>query len=195
MVAALVLLFAMAVDWYSTKSGEEARRIEKISDPSGAQAGEVERTVEEEARLKGEGAERNAWQTSAFVDDLILLALIATVGLALAAGFFRAADRRFEPPLTPTALAACAAGVAGLLVAYRVAQQPGFDGATTIQAGVPLALTLLGVITLACAAGMRAEAAGTAFKELPPDPTDRGDDDRGAARERREEQRRRERPA
>ena len=33
-VAALVLLFVMALDWYSADAGKEARRIEELSQPA-----------------------------------------------------------------------------------------------------------------------------------------------------------------
>ena len=42
-IAALALLFVSAVDWYSTVAGDEARRIQGLSDPAGALGGEVER--------------------------------------------------------------------------------------------------------------------------------------------------------
>jgi hypothetical protein len=61
-----------------------------------------------------------------------------------------------------------AAAVTALLVLYRVIQEPGFDEVNTIEFGVPLALAVLGVITLACAASMRAEETGTEFREMRP---------------------------
>ena len=110
----------MALDWYSTVAGKEARRIEVLSQPSGA-AGQVEREVRETARFAAEGAERNAWQVTGAVDRIILLGLLATVLLALGAAYLRAAGKRFRPPSTPSALAAVAAvrGQAG-----RLADQP-----------------------------------------------------------------------
>ena len=91
--------------------------------------------------------------------------LLATVVLALAAAYLRAAGKRFDPPVTPSALAALSAVVAGLLVAYRILQEPGFDDATVVKAGAPLALVVLGVIALAGRAAVRAEEAGTAWDE------------------------------
>jgi hypothetical protein len=36
-------------------------------------------------------------------------------------------------------------------------QEPGLDDVTTVQAGAPVALAVLGVIAFACAASLRAE--------------------------------------
>lgn len=167
MAAALALLFAMAADWYSTKQGHEARRIEGISEPSGALGGEVEREVQKRAREAAEGEETNAWQADGAVDRLILMVLIATALLALAAGFLRAAGRRFMPPLSPSGLAAMGAALGALLVVYRMLQEPGLDDATTVESGAPLALIALAAIAYAGAVAMRAEEAGAQFRELP----------------------------
>lgn len=168
--AALVLLLVMAMDWYSTASGEEARRIEAISNPSGSAGGQIERELQEDARLIAEGEELNAWQASGAVDRLILLGLLATVALAIAAAFLRAAGRRFEPPLSPSALAGLVGVVTALLVAYRAIQEPGLDAGTTVEAGLPLALVVLGVIGLAARGAMRAEEDGSAWPESAPEP-------------------------
>lgn len=164
-LAAFALLFVMAMDWYSTAAGEEARRIESISDPQGALGGEPERRVQEDASIAAEEQEKNAWQVSGAIDRVLLVMLLATVVLALAAAYLRAAGRRFDPPVTPSALAALSAVVAGLLGAYRILQEPGFDDATVVKAGAPLALVVLGVIALAGRAAVRAEEAGTAWDE------------------------------
>lgn len=165
MVAAIALLFVMGVDWYSTNAGDEARRIERFTKPEGGLGGEVSREVEERARAAAEGAEKNAFQVTAPTDRVILGGLLVSVLLGLAAGFMRAAARRFDPPLTPSALAAVVASATALLVAYRTVEQPGFDAATTVKPGAPLGLALLGVIALAGTAALRAEEAGTAWRE------------------------------
>ena len=163
-VAAFVLLFVMAMDWYSTAAGEEARRIESLADPQGsALGGEPERKVQEDASIAAEEAEMNAWQATGAIDRVLLVLLLATAFLTLAAAYLRAWGKRFSPPTTPSALAALAAVAAGLLVAYRIIQEPGFDEATVVKAGAPLALIVLGVIALAARAAVRAEAAGTAW--------------------------------
>jgi hypothetical protein len=170
LAAALVLLFVMAMDWYSTASGEEARRIEAISDPSSGAGGQIERKLQEDARLIAEGEETNAWQASGAVDRLILIGLLATVGLAIAAAFLRAAARRFDPPLTPSALAGLIAVLTALLVAYRTIQGPGLDAGATVEAGAPLGLVVLGVIGLAAWVAMRAEEDGSAWPDPAPTP-------------------------
>ena len=163
MACALGLLFVMALDWYSTTAGEEARRIERFTEPRGALGGEVPRDVEERARASAEDAEKNAFQVTGAIDRVILAALVATVVLALAAGFLRAASRRFEPPVTPSALAAACACATALLVGLRMIQQPGLDAGTTVKPGAPLALVVLGMIALSCVVALRAEEAGTAW--------------------------------
>jgi drug/metabolite transporter (DMT)-like permease len=172
LIAALALLLVMAADWYTTVQGAEARRIERLSTPRGALGGEVEREVKKRAAEAAERAERNAWQPAAGIDRVILIALLAAAGLAIVAAFARAANRRFEPPFTPSGMAGVAAAVAALLVLYRLIQQPGLDVGTEIKAGAPLALAVLGVIAFASSRALHAEEAGTAFREVkaPPGP-------------------------
>lgn len=164
-LAAFVLLFVMAMDWYSTAAGDEARRIESISDPQGALGGEPEREVQESASIAAEEQEKNAWQASGAIDRILVVLLLAAAVLALAAAYLRAAGKRFSPPATPSALAALAAVVAGLVVAYRSIQEPGLDDATVVKAGAPLALIVLGVIALAARAAVRQEEAGSAWDD------------------------------
>jgi drug/metabolite transporter (DMT)-like permease len=160
-LAALALLFVTAMDWYSTTSGEEARRIEELSDPEGAAGGEVEREVEESARIAAEGAEKNAWQVDAPIDRLILVGLLLSAALAVVAAFAAAREPRGEGEgprgLAPAGLAASVAAATALLVIYRILQEPGLDVSTTVKAGAPLALILLGVIALSGALTLRSE--------------------------------------
>lgn len=168
LLAAVALLFTMALDWYSTPQGQDARRLESLSQPQGALGGEISREVQDEARLAAQKAERNAWQQGGGIDRVILVALLLTAGLGVAAAFFRAAGRRFEPPWTPSSLTAIAAVITALLVAYRIVQEPGLDEATTIQAGAPLAVIVLGVLAFASGRGLRSEEQGNAFREPRP---------------------------
>jgi len=168
MIAALVLLLVMALDWYSTNLGEEARRQEKLAEPQGAEGGEIERRIDEDAPVVAENAENNAWQLDGAIDRVILLGLLATIVLAVGAAYLRAANRRFEPPLTPSALAAVSAAVTALLIAYRIIQEPGLDEATVVKEGAPLALIVLAVIALACRSALAREEAGTAWQEDAP---------------------------
>lgn len=169
MIAALALLLVMASDWYSTALGNEARQVQKNTQGNfSGEAGQDLRDANQDAKNIAEGEERNAWQADAFIDRVILLTLLATVALAVGAGFLRAAGRRFEPPLTPSSLAAVAAGVAALLVAYRIVQEPGLDNASNVKAGAPLAVIALGLIAFACSRGLKHEEEGQPFRELPP---------------------------
>ena len=167
MIAALVLLFVMALDWYGTTIGDEARRQEELAQPEGGEGGQIERGVKEDARLIGEREEDNAWQVDGVIDRVILFGLLATVLLAVGAAYLRAAARRFEPPLTPSALAAVAATGTALLIVYRIIQEPGLDERTVVKSGAPLSLIVLAVIALACRSAMAEEEAGTAWRELP----------------------------
>jgi drug/metabolite transporter (DMT)-like permease len=162
-LAALGLLFATAADWYSTKGGQQAREFEQ-SAPARGEGVELA----DDAAATAEGEERNAWQADAGIDRVILAGLLATSALAIFAAFMRAAGRRYEGGLSPTAWAGLAAALTALLVVYRVIQEPGFDDVTTIQVAAPLALGALGVIALASAASMRAEEKGTEFREMKP---------------------------
>jgi len=172
MIAALALLFVMALDWYGTNVGDEARRTQKLAQPQGAEGGEIERRVNEDARFVAQGEEKNAWQVDGAIDRLILIGLLATIVLAVGAAYLRAAARRFDPPLTPSGLAAVTATVTALLIAYRIIQEPGFDEATVVKSGAPLSLIVLAVIALACRSALAEEEAGTAWREdpAPPEP-------------------------
>jgi hypothetical protein len=153
LVAALALLFTTAMDWYSTASGDEARRIQGLASPSGALGGEVARNVREQARVAAEDQEKNAWQVRGAIDRLIQLGLIATFALAVIAAFGRAAGRGSGAALG----AALAAALTALLVAYRMFQEPGFNDSTTVKLGAPLALLVLGLLALASAQSLRAD--------------------------------------
>jgi hypothetical protein len=165
MLAALALVFVMALDWFSTAAGDEARRIEAISQPQGGAGGQVEREVRDRAGIAAEEAEHNAWQLEGLPKVLVPATLLATVVLTWVAGYLRMAGRRFGPPLTPTGMAALAAIGAAGVIAYLLLNEPGLDASTTVKAGPPAALVVLGVIALACRAAMREEEAGTAWRE------------------------------
>jgi peptidoglycan/LPS O-acetylase OafA/YrhL len=161
-VAALALLFTTAADWYSTASGEEARRIQEHARPDdGRSPGQVEREVEQDAGALAEAQERNAWQEDGTIDRIILICLLGTSALGVAAAFWRASGRGSDG-LGAVGLAGLAACVTALLVLYRIIQEPGFDELNTVKAGAPLALGVLGVMAFACATSLRDEPRGEA---------------------------------
>jgi hypothetical protein len=171
MVAALALLLVMATDWYSTTLGNDARQIQKISTPEkGAVANEAESLRRDDAKFLAQSQEKNAWQLDSGIDRLILVFLLGTIILAVGAAWLRAAGRRFEPPGTPSTAAAGLALLTGLLVVYRIIQEPGDDSITVVKAGAPIAVALLAVIALACRQAMRAEEDGSAWPEPAPEP-------------------------
>jgi hypothetical protein len=160
LAAALVLLLVMALDWYGTDAGNDARRIEQQATPSGALSGEVDRRLKQDAQIVADRAEDNAWQAEPFADRLILFALLAAVALAIAAAFLRAANAHFKPPLTPSALATIAGLGAVLLLAGRIAQKPNTDAGAVIKLGAPLGLVCAGALVLGSRAAWRVEREG-----------------------------------
>ena len=164
-VAALLLLLVMAMDWYGSHQADQARQIKASANPSGAEAGEVGRAVQQDAQAIIARDEKNAWQTSATIDRVLLAFLLLTVLLPLAAAALRADGRRFEPPFTPSAASAVTAVIAALLVAYRIIQKPGADSATTLKIGPALALIALAVVGLGSAAAFQKEADWAAMRQ------------------------------
>lgn len=157
--AALALLLIMAMDWYGTVSGDEARRIEALTeDSSGAAAGEVERRLNEDAREVAEQEESNAWQVDGTIDRVILVLMLAAAALTLLTVIARAAGARPTRGIGPGGLGALLGTVAAVLVAYRILQEPGFDQATTIKLGAPLGVVALAVMTLGMVSALRADA-------------------------------------
>jgi hypothetical protein len=163
LLAAFALLLVTAADWYSTKGGERAREFERNAPTRGEGA-----ELAEDAAATAESEERNAWQADAGIDRVILVAMLGTAALAVFAAFMRAAGRRYGERLSPTAWAGLAAALTALLVLYRIIQEPGFDAVTTVQAGAPIALGVLGVMAFACATSVRAEEEGTELREVEP---------------------------
>jgi hypothetical protein len=175
-VAALGLLLFMAMDWYSTPAGESFRDTEELFDPDSApqSAREGFRVEQEDARLAAEAEERNVWQVvfsggaNGVIDAVILVLLVATAVTALMAAAFRAAERPYRPPRTPSALAAVLAAVTGLLVVYRMIQEPGLDQASVVKLGAPLGLLALGLILYGALEAVRIEADETETDEHEP---------------------------
>ncbi len=158
LVGALALLLVMALDWYSTEQGDEARRIEEITEnPSGAQAGEIDRRLNEDARAVAEGEEKNAWQADAVIDRILLGLMLGAIVLAVLTAITRAAGAKPTQGLGPAGLAALLATAAALLVAYRIIQEPGLDAATHVKVGAPLALLPLAMIALGASWSLRAD--------------------------------------
>jgi len=170
MVAALALLLIMALDWYGTELGAEARRIEELQEPD--TPGAAERR--EDAANLAEGQERNAFQPDGFVDVLLMLALLATVLAGVAAAFLRAANRRFNPPFTPSGICVAAALVALVLTVFNSLEELGLSVGETVEAGAPLGLIALGAILFGASTALQAEERGTAWPE--PGPAGAGED-------------------
>jgi hypothetical protein len=170
MIAALALLLVMATDWYSTKLGEQARHDQSRILP------QLNRDDNpKESTLQGEFAdtqEKNAWQADALIDRLILIALVASVALALAGAWARAADRRvLIARWSPSALASVIGLVACAMLVYRILQPPGLNEAAVVKAGAPLGLLCAGLLTIGArvaARGEQAKKAGPGLISSPP---------------------------
>jgi hypothetical protein len=158
-VAALALLFTTAPVWYSTKAGDEARRIQQEAQPEeGAPTGQSEAEAEREAGAIADNAEKNAWEANETLDRVILIGLLLTSALGVFAGFWRASGRTARGP-GPYGLAGLVAFATALLVLYRILQEPGNDDLTTVKIGAPVALAVLGVFAFAAASSLRDEEA------------------------------------
>jgi hypothetical protein len=163
-VAALALLFTSSATWYSTKAGDEARRVQQEAAPDAGQpSGQAEAEVQREAGALADNAEKTAWEANATIDRVILIALLVTSALGVLAGFWRASGRPARG-LGPYALCGLVASVTALLVLYRIIQEPGLDALTVIKIGAPLTLAVLGVYAFAAATSLRYE---------PPEPEER----------------------
>lgn len=158
LVGALALLLVMAMDWYSTAQGDEARRIESITEGnSGAESGEIDRRLNEEARFVAEGEEKNAWQVDHVIDRILLGLMLAAIVLAVVTGLSRAAGAKPTQGLGPAGLTAIVATAAAVVVAYRIIQEPGVDAGTNVKAGAPLALLALALIALGSSSALKAD--------------------------------------
>jgi drug/metabolite transporter (DMT)-like permease len=171
LVAALALLLAMAPDWYTDKQGEQFRDVEQNLSPRFDQESvPSERVKEAEAAEKHE---KNAWQADALIDRAILLLLLASAGLAIAAAFLRAAGRSVGPP-SPSALASVTGLVASALIAYRIFQPPGLNVAAVVKWGAPLGLVCVGMVAIGSRIAVRSErerpAEEAARTDAPPSP-------------------------
>jgi hypothetical protein len=143
-LAALALVLAMSLDWYTTEQGEEFRRVEENAQSDR----QVDPEIDDRAAQAAENEEKTAWQADALIDRLILVACVIAFLGAVAAAFMRSAGRRPEPPWHPSAIATVA-GLAGtLLILYRMFQPPGLNDAAVIKAGAPLGLIAVGLVTI-----------------------------------------------
>ncbi len=94
MVAALALLLVMALDWYTTKIGEQARdTAAKIEPQLNNQTVPTESVKENQF---AETQEKNAWQATGLIDRVIALVLAAAAALAIVAAWARAAERKIR---------------------------------------------------------------------------------------------------
>ena len=155
-LAAMSLLFIMAGDWYSTVEGVEAREIESRAGQELPGSGLIDQGSVEDARVQAQKAERNAWQASSPLDVLVLIGLLVTVALAIAAAALRAAGRSFEPRRSPSALAGGAAIVAFVLVVLQAVARLDLDTSAVFQVGLPLGAVALGAIAVGSAMAVRA---------------------------------------
>ena len=172
-VAALVLLLVMATNWYGSHEADLARQLGNAANIGGAEAGEVGRAVKADADRIIARDEKNPWQERATVDRVLLVLLLLAVALPLIAAAVAAAGSRSK---TPTALAALAAVAAAVLLAYRIVNQPGNNGETTVKTGALLGLAMLALIGIGSVWAYQREPAPEAAGEdaTPPHEPDTG---------------------
>jgi uncharacterized membrane protein YraQ (UPF0718 family) len=151
LVAALALLLVMAPDWYTDKTGEQDRFFQKNVVPQ--LNTQSEPSVSEQSAEAAEAHEKNAWQASGAIDRVILIGLLATIVLALAAAYLRAAGR----PRGPSPLATLTGVVTAALIAYRIVQPPGLNEAAVVKWGAPAGLVCVGLIAFGSRLATRAE--------------------------------------
>jgi hypothetical protein len=164
-VLALALLFVMSLLWYSTVQGDQCRQAGTLAPASGVNGTAARSAVQRSARECEAKYDKTAWQASGGIDRVILIVLLAAIVSAVAAAFLRAADRRFQPPLTPSAVAAGLALVGALLVLYRILQPPGFNPSAVVKAGAPIGLVCVGLLAIAARGAVMAE------RERPAEPS------------------------
>jgi hypothetical protein len=164
LIAALLLLLAMAPDWWTDKVGELRRDNQEKVLPSLDR--EVQPSLSDQAGDAAEQREKNAWQASAAIDRVILILLLATAGLAIAAAFRRAAGR---PPGTPSlsGLATVTGLAAALMIAYRILQPPGLNEAAVVKWGAPAGLVCVALVALGSRIATLEERKAPAEEESP----------------------------
>ena len=126
LVSALALLLAMAPDWWTDKVGQQDRYYQHQIAPQ--INNQQEPSQSQELASDASHREKNAWQAPGAIDKLILVLLLASAGLAIAAAFIRAGGRR-GPPLS--AYATIVGLIASVLIAYRIIR----DGTTCEDPG------------------------------------------------------------
>jgi len=146
LVAALALLLVMPMTWYTTKAAEQLRQESTQFLPS--VNNDLTPSPSAEAAQAAAAKEKNAYRAGGLVDRVALVAMIAAAALAIAAAFLRAAGRRFDSRLTPSAIATYAGLAACVLLAFRIIDPPGLHAAAVVKAPVPLALLSVGALAL-----------------------------------------------
>lgn len=156
LAALALLLVTVGVDWYGTALGDDARQIqEQTEDSSGAEAGEISRSLNERADEVVDRETDKAWEADGLIDRILLGFLGATILLAVVTWFARSMGAKPTPGLGPAGLTGLLATASAMLVAYRIIQEPGLDDATTVKAGPLLALLLLAAIAIGSSSALR----------------------------------------
>src|SRR3954454_5878410 len=162
----------MAPDWYTDKVGEQDRFYQHDIIP-----GYDTNTEPSQRQLEADAAskhEKNAWQASGAIDRVILLALLAAAGLAIAAAFLRAAGRDVGPP-SPSAIATLTGLFACVLIASRIIQPPGFNEAAVVKWGAPAGLLCAGLVAIGSRMATRADQERSARPEAKSPPATDGE--------------------
>ena len=166
--ALLLLLVVAGADWYGTVSGDEFRELEeRTEDASGAEAGEIDRRLNEDAGIAADRETKKAWEADGLIDRILLAVMLGAAALALLTWFTRSVGAKpTTKGLGPAGVAALLATAAAVLVAYRIIQEPGLDQVTTVKLGAPLALIPLAMIALGSSWALRADDDATEKEAL-----------------------------
>ena len=119
----------MALDWYSTNLGDEARRKESSRSP-GRRGGEIDRKIDEEARTSPRAQEQNAWQVDGRSTGHPARPRWRRSSSRSPPPITRAGRRQAAERLQPGRRSRPFGTITALLIAYRIIQEPGFDDAT-----------------------------------------------------------------
>jgi hypothetical protein len=160
-VLALALLFVMSLLWYTDAQGQQCRQAGGLAPASGVEGTAARSAIQRSVRDCEAKHDKTAWQADAFIDRLLLIVLLAATVSAVAAAFLRAADRRFQPPLTPSAVTSVLALIGALLVLYRILQPPGLNPSAVVKAGAPIGLVCVGLLAIAARGAVMAEREGS----------------------------------
>jgi hypothetical protein len=135
---AILLFIDEFLNWYSANVGDEAKKL-GITVPRGVSL----------------TATASAWKAFDWVDLLMLLTIIVVLGWIT----LTAMQRTVALPITASTIAAALCAFTGVIVLYRIINQPGPNDVVNVEFGAYLGLLLLIGMTYGAYRAMRDEGA------------------------------------